>query len=105
MTNEPIRSALANDADYAELVTEFVSHIPKRLDSIRESLSNGDSKQLCTLVHQLKGACGSYGFHELTPVAASLEARIRSGETMLSLADDIEVFMNCCMRMTATPDE
>ncbi|MFO1064544.1 MAG: hypothetical protein U0892_11830 [Pirellulales bacterium] len=35
----------------------------------------GDHAGLCTLVHQLRGACGSYGFEEITPIANELGFR------------------------------
>jgi len=103
MISESIRSALVQDPDYAELVAEFVSNVPDRVLAIRQSIDSNDSKQLCTLVHQLKGACGSYGFHEITPVAASLESKIRSGTEIGTLLDSIEAFIATCLRMTAEP--
>lgn len=103
MSLPPIRSKLADDPDYAELVSEFVSNIPQRLLSIRNSMEQSDSNQLCTLIHQLKGACGSYGFHEVTPHATTLEEQLRSGATMIALVDTLEAFLETCQRMTADP--
>lgn len=100
MTN-PIRSALISDPDYRELVEEFVSNVPDRIDSIRQSIERNDTKQLCTLIHQLKGACGSYGFHEITPLAASLEGDIRQGKDIHLLFDSLEQFIDTCLRMSA----
>ncbi len=105
MSLPPIRSKLVDDPDYAELVSDFVSNIPQRVLSIRNSMEQGDSKQLCTLIHQLKGACGSYGFHEVTPYATTLEGQLRSGATVLSLVDTLEAFIETCLRMTADPVE
>lgn len=103
MSSEPIHSTLVQDPDYAELVAEFVSNVPERVRAIRQSIDSNDAKQLCTLVHQLKGACGSYGFHEITPIAASLETKIRSGTELTSLLDSLEVFIATCLRMSAEP--
>lgn len=103
MLLQPIRSKLVDDPDYSELVSEFVSNIPERVLSIRKSLEQSDSKLLSTLIHQLKGACGSYGFHEITPLATSLERQLRSGASMLSLVDALEVLIDSCLRMTADP--
>ena len=66
-------------------------------------MEQSDSNQLCTLIHQLKGACGSYGFHEITPHATTLEEQLRSGANMASLVDSLEAFMETCLRMTAEP--
>jgi HPt (histidine-containing phosphotransfer) domain-containing protein len=103
MSLPPIRSQLADDPDYAELVSEFVSNIPLRILSIRKSMEQNDSNQLCTLIHQLKGACGSYGFHEVTPQATILEEQLRSGATMTALVDRLEEFLETCQRLTADP--
>ena len=85
MSSAPIHSTLVDDPDYAELVSEFVSNVPERVNAIRKSIDTNDTKQLCTLIHQLKGACGSYGFHEITPIAASIENQMRSGTEIAAL--------------------
>ncbi len=103
--NGPIHSSLISDPDYWELVSEFVSNVPDRVHMIRKSIEERDTKQLCTLIHQLKGACGSYGFHEVTPLAASLEGEIRKGTDIALLVDSIEAFIQMCLRMSASPDE
>lgn len=102
---EPIRSNLVEDPDYAELVSEFVTHIPARVHSIRQSMDGNDSKQLCNLVHQLKGACGSYGFHEITPLARAIEDQIALGTEVSSWIPAIELLLATCLRMTADPVE
>ena len=80
MSSEQIHSTLVQDPDYAELVAEFVSNVPERIRAIRQSIDVAMTQSsFARLVHQLKGACGSYGFHEITPIAASLETKIRSG--------------------------
>jgi histidine phosphotransfer protein HptB len=103
MSLPPIRSKLADDPDYTELVSEFVSNIPLRLLSIRKSMEQNDRNQLCTLIHQLKGACGSYGFYEVTPQATILEEQLRSGASIIALVDRLEEFLATCQRLTAGP--
>jgi HPt (histidine-containing phosphotransfer) domain-containing protein len=104
MSLSRIYSQLVDDPDYAELVTEFVSHVPDRIKSIRAAMAQNDTRSLCTLIHQLKGACGSYGFHELTPLASHLEGELRSGASVESQFDALEAFMETCLRMTADPE-
>lgn len=103
MSISQIHSTLACDPDFAELVSEFVTHIPARVQSIRNAMDENDSNQLKVLIHQLKGACGSYGFHPLTPLAAAIEAQLRSGIPADQLIDAIEEFVGSCLRMTADP--
>lgn len=101
MISNPIRSTLIGDSDFKQLLVEFVSKVPKRIESIRKAMNESDTKNLCTLIHQLKGACGSYGFEELTPLASQLEADLRSGASLESQLSALEMFIESCMRMTA----
>ena len=103
MQLQPIHSKLVDDPDYSELVSEFVSNIPERVLSIRKSVEMSDSKLLSTLIHQLRGACGSYGFHEITPLATALEGQLRSGASIMSMVDALEELIDSCLRMTADP--
>ena len=103
MLQKPIRSRLTEDPDYTELIAEFVSNIPTRVRSIRHSIAANDSKQVNTLIHQLKGACGSYGFHEITPIASAIEHRIALGTEMSRLVSSIESLLEACLQMTAIP--
>lgn len=66
-------SALSNDADLAELIELFVQELPERLANLERCLDQGNWPELARFSHQLKGAGGSYGFPQLTPVAAQLE--------------------------------
>ena len=100
MTASPIRSALVQDPDFAEIVSAFVEEVPKRVESIRNTFAEQDRKRLCTLVHQLRGACGSYGFHELTPLATTLEFSLRSTVPLEQLLPQVEEFLEACLRMT-----
>ena len=101
MTAVKISSDLALDPDFVELLEEFISHIPERIRSIRERLDGRDRVSLCTLVHQLRGACGSYGFHQITPLATDLEFGLRSDKQLNELEAQIQDFLDACSRMTA----
>jgi histidine phosphotransfer protein HptB len=103
MTQSMIHSSLISDPDFAELVSEFVGQVPVRVSAIRESIVEQRFSELCTLVHQLRGACGSYGFHELTPLATNLEMDLRSGKSIEELAPQFDAFLNSCLCMTAEP--
>lgn len=104
MSPGSIHSSLVSDPDFACLVSEFVGEIPNRVSAIRQTMAERSVGQLCVLVHQLRGACGSYGFHEMTPVATSLEMSLRSGKSIEELADDIESFLQLCLCMTSDPE-
>ena len=73
MSGTGIYSELASDPDLGELVELFVSELPDRVSSVEQAFESRDLPQLRTLAHQLKGASGSYGFHQITPIAGELE--------------------------------
>jgi HPt (histidine-containing phosphotransfer) domain-containing protein len=76
---EPIRSQYEDDADMLELVLEFASALPSRIQRLEELLAQGDFEELERMAHQLKGAGGGYGFPQITEVAAVLELALREG--------------------------
>jgi len=104
MSSGSIHSSLISDPDFTCLVSEFVGEIPNRVSAIRLTVAEQSISQLCVLVHQLRGACGSYGFHEMTPIATSLEMSLRSGKSIEELTDDIETFLELCLCMTSDPE-
>ncbi|QDU30555.1 Hpt domain protein [Anatilimnocola aggregata] len=66
-------SPLCEDADLTELVQQFVDELPSRIVQLHHCLDDRQWSNLARYAHQLKGAGGSYGFPQITPVAARLE--------------------------------
>jgi CheY-like chemotaxis protein len=66
-------SQLANDTDLADLIEEFVSELPSRLNAIEKACVEHDLDTLSTLAHQLKGSAGGYGYPSISEAAAQLE--------------------------------
>ena len=73
-------STLGGDPDMAELVEMFVDEMPDRISTLQELMAAGDWEELGRFAHQMKGACGSYGFDQLTPLAERLEKSARNGD-------------------------
>jgi HPt (histidine-containing phosphotransfer) domain-containing protein len=69
----PVRSAFADDEDFAELLRAFADTIPEKRQTALDLLRAGLVGELSRWAHQLKGAAGGYGFPGLTEVAAELE--------------------------------
>lgn len=69
----PVRSAFADDPDFAELVEFFVDSMPERQAAMREAFGAGDFDSLRVTAHQLKGAGGGYGFDGVSERSAALE--------------------------------
>ncbi len=101
----PIYSSLAADPDFGELVEMFLADVPERIDTIETSLSAGDHETLRRIAHQLKGAAGSYGFEEVTPVAATLEKAIDTGEPQDTITQAADELVAICHRLSpGTPE-
>lgn len=78
--HEPIRSELAReDADFIDIVQEFVNNLPGRIEELKKALEEADFERLRMKAHRLKGGGGSYGYPALTERAARLEAHARQG--------------------------
>src|SRR5688572_15548891 len=87
-------STLADDPDLAEIVELFVAELPHRLAHVCEALEAGDLAGVARIAHQIKGAGGSHGFAQLTPVAAQLERVAKGGaplEAVRMAVDDLVV--------------
>ncbi len=80
-STDPIRSQYANDAEMAELVDMFVTEMPDRVQGLLSSWSEQKLDDVSRFAHQLKGACGGYGFPTLSSAAGELE------RTLHALAD------------------
>ncbi|MEM1166454.1 MAG: Hpt domain-containing protein [Planctomycetota bacterium] len=98
----PLRSEFADDPDMAELIELFVAEMPDRVSELHRSLESGDIDQLESIAHQLKGACGGYGFEVIGHAAAALEQVVRSGERDVSaLRSEVESLVTLCSRAIA----
>jgi HPt (histidine-containing phosphotransfer) domain-containing protein len=51
---QPLVSELAGDPDFAELLTDFLSEMPKRISALESALSACDLGTLARLTHQLR---------------------------------------------------
>ena len=74
----PVFSTLPlEDAEFREIVQEFVDVLQPRIASMRQALEKRDLTELARLAHWLKGAGGTAGFAVLTEPARRLEACVR----------------------------
>ena len=73
MSGPPLFSRLRDDADFQELLVDFVSAMGQRATGLNSAMANGRLDEVRQLAHQLKGAAGGYGFDEVSEVAAELE--------------------------------
>ena len=99
----PVYSVLAADPDLQEIVRLFVDEMPERTAVLEKHFISGNWTELARTAHQLKGAAGSYGFTELSLVAATLESSIKSDADREAIAVATESLITHCRRMTALP--
>lgn len=76
---EKLVSTLVNeDPDMVDIVLDFVNELPGRAKELERAFAARDWGKLEKLSHQLKGAGGSYGYPQITEVAATMEADCKS---------------------------
>ncbi len=102
-TQQPIFSSLGGDPEMAVLVEFFVAEMPERIERVESLLDSQDWEQLRTFAHQLKGSGGSYGFDQLTPLAANLEVASASADPKLAAAAAEKVIDHCQRAQAGTP--
>ena len=103
----PLVSSLRGDPAMQDLIESFVAALPARLDAMREALHSQRLDELQRLAHQFKGACGGYGFAEISDVAARLESALRAAgrenalAAVLAAENSIEELAAVCHRAVA----
>lgn len=103
----PLKSEFAGDPDMAELVEEFVTQLPERVNDVVNAFTGRRGTDLKRLAHQLKGAGGGYGFPTITDAAGKVE----SGLSKIGTADEaaikaveteIRALVDICLRAAAS---
>jgi histidine phosphotransfer protein HptB len=83
-------STRANHPDVSEILPLFVARLPGRVKQLRASLDAGDLDAFRDLVHQLKGAGGSYGFMPITSCSAAIEELLNHGRPKAEIESALE---------------
>jgi len=103
---DPIRSDYSNDTDMAELVDLFVSEMPHRVKGLMTSWSEQNLDDVSRYAHQLKGACGGYGFPSLSTAAGELEKSLHAladgsnTSSTIELRAKFEELIRLCQRIS-----
>lgn len=98
-TVEFLYSAFGDDPDLADLVEMYVQELPQRLQALHEAADQKNWPELTRLSHQMKGAAGSYGFHQITPYAKHLELTARAGEgNEAHILEALQALIDVCCR-------
>ena len=94
-----VYSHLAADPDLGELVDLFVQEMPDRINALDAQAKSRNWNQLAETAHQIKGAAGSYGFDEITPCAARLEAAAREARQEEQILSALDELLSLCRRV------
>jgi HPt (histidine-containing phosphotransfer) domain-containing protein len=100
LQSDAIYSSLATDPDLCELAEMYVDEMPDKIVALETCFSSSDLETLRQKAHQLKGSAGSYGFDQLTPYAAALEASIRNEQPLDQICEALNQVPGLCRRVT-----
>jgi histidine phosphotransfer protein HptB len=98
---DPLYSPLANDPDLGEIVDMFVDEMPERVTLIQQLLEASDWEGVRRAAHQLKGSAGSHGFMPISPVAATVEQSVTTGQPEEDIRRAAEALCEMCGRVRA----
>lgn len=96
---ERILSTLVDDPDLGSIVELYVAEMPGRVATLVAQFDAGDRVGLTTTAHQIKGSAGSHGFHQVTPVAARLEAALHADRPDADISEALEQLLDVCRRV------
>jgi signal transduction histidine kinase/DNA-binding response OmpR family regulator len=96
-----VYSQLAADPDLGELVDLFVREMPARISTLEAQARSRDWNELTRTAQEIKGAAGSYGFGEITPYAARLEAAAREALPEENILAALHGLLSLCRRVRA----
>jgi PAS domain S-box-containing protein len=92
-------SHLADDPLFSELVDLFVQNMPDRINALDAQAKSRDWNQLAETAHQIKGTVGGYGFDEIMPYAARLEAAAREARQEEQILAALDELISLCRRV------
>ena len=96
--NGSLYSIYGADPDLRDLVELFVEEMPDRIECLLAQSRNRDWAQLRRTAHAIKGAAGTYGFEQFTPVAHRLESQAQEGRPETEILQGVEALIDLCRR-------
>ncbi len=95
----PIKSEFADDPEMMELVRSFIDDLPRHIGDLESAWRAADIEIVRHIAHQLKGACGGYGFAALGAAAADLEQAVKATDHDLSCVQrELDQLLDLCNR-------
>jgi signal transduction histidine kinase/DNA-binding response OmpR family regulator len=100
----PIRSTMSDYPGMAKIIVEFVQDLPGEVEKLQTLLQIGQIDELRRVVHQLRGACGGYGFAGITDLAAATESAIQAGDNTAVITTHINSLIEMIRRIEGFED-
>lgn len=91
------------DASFEPLVPKFMTNRNKEITTMAEAVAQGDFETVRKVAHGMKGVSGSYGFPEMTTVAARLEQAAKTADAG-SIRKDLTALASYLERVTVVYD-
>jgi len=86
-----------------ELIGLFIEELPERLRAIESALAERRANDLRRVAHQLRGACGGYGFPVLSLAAGKVEDAVRALPTpeadLAEVKAGVDELVDLCRRV------
>lgn len=95
-TLQPIYSVFGDNPNLAELVEIFVSELPQRVETLQSHAEVEDWESLSRVAHQLNGNASSYGFPQLSTLAARIEYACRGMNSSDQILRSLDNFVEQC---------
>jgi HPt (histidine-containing phosphotransfer) domain-containing protein len=94
-----IKSSMASYPGMAAIIIELVQGLPGEVQKMKTALAGNDMDALRRVVHQLRGACGGYGFDAVTAVAAAAEESIKNAAPAAEISAKVGALINLISRI------
>ena len=87
------QSTIVNDERFRPILQKFLQGVPGRRAAIEAAQADSRDAELLTLVHQLKGSAGSYGFPRASELARECQDLLRAGESRERVAPRLSALL------------
>jgi PAS domain S-box-containing protein len=79
VSEQAVISRVSNDPVMRDILAQYILEMPWVVSRLVGSMSRNDLKSVHSIMHELKGSAGGYGFDEISLLASAAEASIRLG--------------------------
>lgn len=93
----PLYSAILNEGeDYRKLVKSFILELEPTRKKLQLACQEQEWELISTIIHQLKGLGGGYGFPDITAIASKIEFQLvsRNYEEVFNLLSELYALFN-----------